>query len=361
MSIASELQNYNDGLLDAYTAVNTKGGTVPEAKNLDNLDTAIASIPAGGGGGTTRPTTWTEFAALSLSEATSIYRIGDRVEISCQTSWGEPYWQIADFGTTHKENDNNTYPCVTLFAGVCLTGAFPFDSAETPLEATEATAEPGIYYFGYDGSSYTSLGLSTGDTIPYASYTAVYKTDVTDSVNTYNSIRANGWSNWKYSNIRQWLNSDAGAEQWWTASHVGDAVASNFQRESGFLNQIDFNFRNILQKTQVTTKGDITMGDSFYDTYDYIFLPSYWEVGGEGANAPEEGTKSAIYLYNSSINKGLLAHSNASSNLSIWWLRTSSTANQVRTITAASAVATRSVAQPTFAVIACKIILTGGM
>ena len=51
MSIATELQNYNDGLLDAYTAVNTKGGTVPEAKNLDNLDTAIASIPAGGGGG----------------------------------------------------------------------------------------------------------------------------------------------------------------------------------------------------------------------------------------------------------------------------------------------------------------------
>lgn len=51
MSIATELQNYNDGLLDAYTAVNTQGGTVPANKNLDNLPAAITSIPTGGGGG----------------------------------------------------------------------------------------------------------------------------------------------------------------------------------------------------------------------------------------------------------------------------------------------------------------------
>ena len=48
MSIASELQKYNDGLLDAYSAVNTKGGTVPANKNLDNLPTAINSVPSGG-------------------------------------------------------------------------------------------------------------------------------------------------------------------------------------------------------------------------------------------------------------------------------------------------------------------------
>lgn len=47
MSIATELQSLNDNILDAYTAIQGKGGTVPAQKNTANLDTAIASIPAG--------------------------------------------------------------------------------------------------------------------------------------------------------------------------------------------------------------------------------------------------------------------------------------------------------------------------
>lgn len=47
MSIADQIQNYNDGLLSAYNAVSSKGGTVPAQKNLVNLATAITSIPAG--------------------------------------------------------------------------------------------------------------------------------------------------------------------------------------------------------------------------------------------------------------------------------------------------------------------------
>lgn len=47
MSIATELQNYNDGLISAYNAVSSKGGTVPANKNLSNLPTAINSISGG--------------------------------------------------------------------------------------------------------------------------------------------------------------------------------------------------------------------------------------------------------------------------------------------------------------------------
>lgn len=49
MSIASELQDLNDYILASYSAVNTKGGTVPTNKNMANLATAIASISGGGG------------------------------------------------------------------------------------------------------------------------------------------------------------------------------------------------------------------------------------------------------------------------------------------------------------------------
>lgn len=49
MTVATELQNLNDNLLDAYDAVSAKSGTVPANKNTDNLADAITSIPAGGG------------------------------------------------------------------------------------------------------------------------------------------------------------------------------------------------------------------------------------------------------------------------------------------------------------------------
>lgn len=47
MTIASEISKLNNNLLDAYSAIGTKGGTVPANKNTDNLTTAINSIPAG--------------------------------------------------------------------------------------------------------------------------------------------------------------------------------------------------------------------------------------------------------------------------------------------------------------------------
>ena len=51
MSISTELQSLNNNILDAYTAIQGKNGTVPENKNMENLSAAIESIPSGGGGG----------------------------------------------------------------------------------------------------------------------------------------------------------------------------------------------------------------------------------------------------------------------------------------------------------------------
>lgn len=45
MSIADELQNYADGLGEAYDAVDDMGGITPPAKNMNNLDAAIRTIP----------------------------------------------------------------------------------------------------------------------------------------------------------------------------------------------------------------------------------------------------------------------------------------------------------------------------
>ena len=47
MTIASEITKLNTNLTNAYTAVDGKGGTLPQAQNFDNLATAISSIPSG--------------------------------------------------------------------------------------------------------------------------------------------------------------------------------------------------------------------------------------------------------------------------------------------------------------------------
>jgi hypothetical protein len=49
MSIASKLTKLETDISNAYSAINTKGGTIPSNKNTENLSTAINSISGGGG------------------------------------------------------------------------------------------------------------------------------------------------------------------------------------------------------------------------------------------------------------------------------------------------------------------------
>ena len=50
MSVASQLEQLETDITSAYSAINTKGGTIPAHKNTTNLATAINSISTGGGG-----------------------------------------------------------------------------------------------------------------------------------------------------------------------------------------------------------------------------------------------------------------------------------------------------------------------
>ena len=54
MSIATAIQNAQQKVAAAYTAVSSKGGTLPQTQDLNNLSTAINSISGGGGGETSK-------------------------------------------------------------------------------------------------------------------------------------------------------------------------------------------------------------------------------------------------------------------------------------------------------------------
>ena len=319
--MANKLYEENDISAIATAIRNKEGEQAGGTMTVAQMPTRIANLPSGAG--VPRPTTWAEFAAMSVANQQKCYGVGDRVGISCpwvSPSNGTTYdltWEIAGFGTTKKENDNTEYPCVTLVARLGTPGTYQFDAAETPTAATEETAQDGIYYFGYNGSTYTALNLSTGDTIPYGDYTAVYKTDVTGNVNYFNDIRQYGYNVYKYSAIRQWLNSDAAANNWWQASHVGD-VAPSYANQAGFMSGFGTDFKNILQRTEVITAGNNTTDNgALYSTYDYFFLPSRCEL--YATTSPAEGAQLPYFAVGGSGKNGLRSRGPASGGSANTW------------------------------------------
>lgn len=153
----------------------------------------------------------------------------------------------------------------------------PFDREEAAV-ATEATAQDGFYYCGFDGTNYTMLTLSAGDTIPYGSYTTVYKT-------LYNSANAilYGNSEWQYSWLRQYLNHSGTG--WAEAQHPCDVLPNNAAAINGFMTYIDADLANNVHPIKIATKQASYTGNKLIETYDKFFPLSVSEMNMQNGNA----------------------------------------------------------------------------
>lgn len=130
MSIATELQDLNDNILDAYSAIQTKGGTVPAHKNMVNLPTAINSISGGGS------------------------FVGIKREVNANGVYGLPV-QNFSFSLPSDAIDIGDY---------ALYYAFRSCTALTSVDLSSLTAVKGKNAFGYafnSCSNLTSVDLSS--------------------------------------------------------------------------------------------------------------------------------------------------------------------------------------------------------
>ena len=103
---------------------------------------------------------------------------------------------------------------------------------------------------------------------------------------------AYGNNRWKYSAVRQYLNSDANAGEWWTPQQVFDRAPDYAATKKGWLAGTPEDFRHILTPVKVQTaipEANVTAGEPTFDvTYDKVFLPSLEEhyinkqIAGEG-------------------------------------------------------------------------------
>lgn len=132
---------------------------------------------------------------------------------------------------------------------------FANNASISPLETLTLT----------EGSSGTSLGTVSSST--------KYGTTGTNNLQR----AAYGYNRWSQSANRQFYNSAAAANGWWTAKNPYDRPPQQLATQAGFMAGFDEAFLNIIKPVKVTTAlntvSDSEIGTS-ENTYDTFFLPS---------------------------------------------------------------------------------------
>lgn len=150
--------------------------------------------------------------------------------------------------------------------------------------------------------------------------------DIVDTVGKFNSVmrRAYGSNHWGESAARQWLNSDAAANAWWTKQTIFD-LKPNYANQPGFLNGLDADFLAAVGPVDSVTayntvydvNGTIT---GTYTTRDRFWLPSRVEMGYGPENSISEG--SVLPYYDGASETDKIKYDIASPTTArYWWLR----------------------------------------
>lgn len=157
-----------------------------------------------------------------------------------------------------------------------------------------------------------------------------------------------------YSNLLQWLNSNAAAGAWYSAKHSADQAPTTknthvsynpYTSWAGFLAMLDPKFVAELLTTTLTVVKSTTDGGSYETFTAKMFLASTTEVGLANENSIAEGTLLALFSNDASrvayptaecvSNADGYTNSNFSTSKGwYWWLRTpnSSYAGYVRDV-----------------------------
>ena len=159
--------------------------------------------------------------------------------------------------------------------------------------------------------------------------------DAEEPANGNSNRRNYGNNRYIWSNLRQWLNSDAAAGQWYTAQHSADQAPDSshvwsgynpYNTIAGFLNGFTANERAALLATTITVGKSSTDGGGTETCVDKVFPLSCTEVNLSGDHVC--GSKLAIFSDNSSRIATVSASAAANSNYDIganqawyYWLR----------------------------------------
>lgn len=193
---------------------------------------------------------------------------------------------------------------------------------------------------GHTGDPAGTTALEARDIISIRAF------DAMEPNNSDSNRKQYGNNRYLHSNLLQWLNSDAGAGEWYTAKHTADQAPDSshvwsqyneYDQEAGFMHDWPEALKNALQTvSKVTAKNTVTDGGGYETVQSKIFLLSTTEVGLANENSVAEGS---IYAYYNQSNTNARrvkkptaeciangdGYTNSSFNVNsgwIWWLRT---------------------------------------
>ena len=225
-------------------------------------------------------------AIAESGKADEFFNIGDEIIIPwTDNAETEPVtyqypFVVAHIGDCYDENDVKHENAIWLMAKYATPKAITFDASEG-IEvdlSQEPNALEGWYYYGQGNDGiHNKLDLNVGDAIP-TTYTTIRKCGI-DSVPVLNF----GYSRWRDSAYRQWLNSDVEKnEGWWSAQHFGDQPPEISQTNlPGWLNGFTEEWKSIFKPVLINTACNTPIDQGVIDTtYDKFFLPSIEQVYG---------------------------------------------------------------------------------
>lgn len=159
----------------------------------------------------------------------------------------------------------------------------PLDAPER-IEADEATFQADTYYYTKDGDVWVEQTVVVGDPIPAGeTYWKHYRTGMEGRIRY-------GSNDYEESAYRQWLNSDGGKGEWWTAQHASDVAPAQAETVPGWLTGFTEDWLAIFQPVEVKqAKNTVCDGGEIAVMYDKFFLPSISELYGSQAQAAVEG------------------------------------------------------------------------
>ncbi|MDD4279749.1 MAG: DUF6273 domain-containing protein [Candidatus Sumerlaeales bacterium] len=210
-------------------------------------------------------------------------------------------------GLTYQFTLSNAVPAggVIMFPWVSNVQASTIQISSYSTQSSTSAIESVAVTAGSDG---TALGTADG---------------LTANMNHAQRIRY-GSNNWNQSAVRQWLNSAAAANAWWTPQTIFDRPPT-YANVAGFLNGLDPAFVAVLGETdRVTVNNTVTDGGSVnasYVTRDKIYLPSRTEIYGtrENALAPE-GEQYPLYVGSDDADK-IKYDIDSQVTARTWWMR----------------------------------------
>ena len=124
--------------------------------------------------------------------------------------------------------------------------------------------------------------------------------DAKEASSTDSDRNTSGNNNWKLSNIRQWLNSDAAAGEWYSAQHSADAPPTDangyniyltgYDDRPGFLYNFTAAQKSAMLNFDLTLKIPTVDGGGSHVVTQKVFLPTMTQVGLGANESVTEGT-----------------------------------------------------------------------